>query len=135
MSRLSGPLLDRIDIHVDVPALTFDELADDRPSGPTSAEVRAIVQDARDLQHTRYKGAYTCNAHLDARAVRAHCRMTDAARGILENAITQLGFSARAYDKVIRVSRTLADLEHVDTIQENHVAEAVQYRSLDRQLF
>lgn len=135
MTRLSGPLLDRIDIHVDVPALSFEELADDRPSGPSSAEVRATVQAARELQRARYKGGFTCNAHLDSRAIRAHCPLTDGARAILESAMTQLGFSARAYDKVIRVARTLADLDHAGSIQEHHVAEAVQYRSLDRQLF
>ncbi len=135
MARLSGPLLDRIDIHVDVPALSFDELADDRPSGPSSAEVRVTVQKARDRQRLRYAGHFTCNAHLDSRAVRAHCPLNDATRRLLEQAMTQMGFSARAYDKVIRVARTLADLEESEHIEEHHVSEAVQYRSLDRQLF
>jgi magnesium chelatase family protein len=135
MGRLSGPLLDRIDIHIDVPALSFGELADNRPSGPTSAEVRATVQEARNRQRARYNGAFACNAHLDTKGIRAHCPLNDAARAILENSITQFGFSARAYDKVIRVARTLADLDHADAIQDNHVSEAVQYRSLDRQLF
>jgi len=133
MSRLSGPLLDRIDIHVDVPPLPFEQLADNRPSGPSSAEVRAQVQATRDLQRKRYKGKYPCNAHLDTKALRAYCVLTDPGKMLLENAITKLGLSARAYDKVLRVARTLADLESVDTIAEHHIAEAVQYRSLDRQ--
>ena len=83
----------------------------------------------------RHNGAFACNAHLDAKAVRDHCVMTDSAKGLLENAINQLGFSARAYDKVLRVARTLADLENQDGIGEKHVGEAIQYRSLDRQLF
>lgn len=135
MSRLSGPLLDRIDIHVEVPALSFDEMADHRPSGPSSAEVREQVQTARDRQRARYQGRFACNAHLDTRAIRAHCGLADGAKALLENAITQMGFSARAYDKVLRVARTLADLEGADHIGENHIGEAVQYRSLDRQLF
>ncbi len=135
MSRLSGPLLDRIDIHVDVPALSFEEIADDRLSGPTTAEVRAQVQEARDRQRQRYKGKFTCNAELDPRAVRIHCAATDGAKALLERAINDLGFSARAYDKSLRVARTLADLEAAENIAEHHVAEAVQYRSLDRELF
>ncbi len=135
MARLSGPLLDRIDIHVDVPALTFEELTDRRPSGPTSAEVRAQVQAARDIQRARYNGAFSCNAHLDAKSVREHCATADSAGALLEQAINQLGFSARAYDKVLRVARTLADLDSTETISDHHVAEAIQYRSLDRQLF
>ncbi|MCP4639251.1 MAG: YifB family Mg chelatase-like AAA ATPase [bacterium] len=135
MSRLSGPLLDRIDIHVDVPALSFEELSDDRLSGPTSAEVRATVQETRDIQRARHNGSAACNAHLDAKGVRKHCATTDSAKSLLEDAIERLGFSARAYDKVLRVARTLADLEHADTISDQHVGEAIQYRSLDRQLF
>ncbi|MBN2310588.1 MAG: YifB family Mg chelatase-like AAA ATPase [Candidatus Hydrogenedentes bacterium] len=135
MSRLSGPLLDRIDLHVDVPALAFDELADNRPSGPASADVRAQVQAARDRQRARHNGRFACNAELDSKATRTYCEPSPSAKGLLENAIDRLGFSARAYDKVLRVARTLADLDHDDTIAEHHVAEAIQYRTLDRELF
>lgn len=135
VGRISGPLLDRIDIHVDVPALSFDELTDNRPSGPTSAEVRAQVQTARERQRKRYDGRFGCNAHLDSKAVRAHCGLTDSAKTILESAITRMGLSARAYDKILRVARTLADLEGAETIADQHVSEAVQYRSLDREYF
>jgi len=135
MGRLSGPLLDRIDLHVDVPALAYEDLADNRPSGPTSSEVRATVQAARDRQRARYNGRFTCNAHLDSKTVRHHCALDAGAHALLENAINRLGFSARAYDKVLRVARTLADLDAEERIQHHHVAEAIQYRTLDRQMF
>jgi magnesium chelatase family protein len=135
MGRISGPLLDRIDIHVDVPALSFEEMTDDRPSGQTSAEVRDVVQAARDRQRARLGGRHTCNAHLDTKAIRRHCVLTDGAKSVMEMALRRLALSARAYDKVLRVSRTLADLEGAETIAENHVSEAVQYRSLDREMF
>ncbi len=134
-ARLSGPLLDRIDIHIEVPALSFDELKDSRPSGPSSAEVRRIVQAARDRQRARSNGAALCNAQLDTRGLREHCRMANGAQKLLEHAIEKLGFSARAYDKVLRIARTLADLEESEHIAEPHVSEAIQYRSLDRSLF
>ncbi|NLF56092.1 MAG: YifB family Mg chelatase-like AAA ATPase [Candidatus Hydrogenedens sp.] len=135
MSRISGPLLDRIDLHVDVPPLSFEELTDNRPSGPTSAEVRAEVRAARERQRRRLGGRHTCNAHLDTRAMRKHCATTEGAKSLMETALQRLGLSARAYDKVLRVARTLADLESAEIIAEHHVAEAVQYRSLDKQLF
>lgn len=132
MSRLSGPLLDRIDLHVDVPALSFDELSDERPAGPTSAQVRAQVQAARDRQRARHNGRFHCNAHLDAKATRELCALSSGGKALLEQALEQMGLSARAYDKILRVARTLADLEEREAIGEHHVAEAVQYRSLDR---
>ncbi len=135
MNRLSGPLLDRIDIHVDVPGLSFEELSDHRPSGAPSATVREQVQQARDRQHGRYGDRTTCNARLDSKALRKYCKLNDGGQALLGDALERLGLSARAYDKVLRVARTLADLDREDTIREHHVAEAVQYRSLDQQLF
>ncbi len=135
MARLSGPLLDRIDLHAEVPALSYEELSDSRATGPTSAEVRATVQQARDRQRARYGKAFACNAHLDPRSVREHCVPTESGGKLLEQAINQLGFSARAYDKVLRVARTLADLDGNDHISDNNIGEAIQYRTLDRQVF
>ena len=135
MARLSGPLLDRIDLHAEVPALSYEQLADNRAQGPTSVEVRATVQEARDRQRARYGKAFACNAHLDPKAIREHCATTESGGKLLEAAINQLGFSARAYDKVLRVARTLADLENSDQISDNNIAEAIQYRNLDRQVF
>lgn len=130
--RLSGPLLDRIDIHIDVPSLSFDEITDNRPSGPSSAEIRKRVQVSRDLQRSRYDGVAYCNAHLDSKKTRRYCKLGDAAKKLLEIALEQLGLSARAYDKVLRVARTIVDLEGGGDILEQHIAEAIQYRSMDR---
>ncbi len=134
LSRLSGPLLDRIDLHVDVPALSYDEIADRRPSGASSAEVRAFVQRARDRQRARHDGRFACNAHLDSKTVRESCLLEPGAEKLLQHAIDGLGLSVRAYDKILRIARTIADLAETETIAESHVAEAVQYRSLDRKI-
>ena len=118
-----------------MPSLSFDDLSATRPTGPTSAEVRAEVQAARDLQRARYNGTFACNAHLDAKAIRTFCALNDATLRLMETALDRMGLSARAYDKVLRIARTLADLEGAANIAEQHVAEAVQYRSLDQQYF
>lgn len=133
MGRVSGPLLDRIDIHVEVPALNFAELRSDAASGASSAEIRAKVQTARDRQRERYQSPLACNARLDQRALRKHCQLGEQAHQLLELAMQRMALSARAYDKILRVARTLADLDGVERIGEHHVAEAVQYRSIDLQ--
>lgn len=104
-----------------------------QPEGMASAEVREIVQAARERQRRRYDGGYMCNAHIDTRNIRQHCKLDNGGAELLQTAIDRLGFSARAYDKVLRVARTLADLEDADGIGQQHVAEAIQYRSLDRE--
>jgi magnesium chelatase family protein len=134
MSRLPGPLLDRIDIHIDVPALTYEEIASKEASGQSGAEIRTIVQEARNRQHARYNGRPTCNANLDSKAIREHCAVTESAGQLLGSVMNELGLSARAYDKVLRVARTIADIEGTAGISDAHIGEAVQYRSLDRQL-
>jgi len=131
LSRLSGPLLDRIDIQIDVPPPSFDDLHRGVTTGPTSAEVRAVVQAARNRQRERY-GNGKVNGHLDSRLLRKHSAMSEAASKMMETALERLGLSARAYDKVLRVARTIADLDESESIEESHLAEAVQYRSLDR---
>ena len=133
MSRISGPLLDRIDIHVEVPALKYHELAGETDKSLTSEKIRAQVQAARQRQQERFGDSdIHCNAQLMPAQLEQHCVLNDGARELLRMAITQLGFSARAYDRILKVSRTIADLADEETIREEHVSEAIQYRTLDR---
>ncbi len=132
IGKISGPLLDRIDIHIEVPSTQYDELTA-AAEAESSAAIRGRVERARALQRERYKEEkINCNARLTARQVRRHCRLDAAAQDLLRAAMTRLGLSARAYDKILKVSRTIADLAAADPIASAHVAEAVQYRSLDR---
>lgn len=132
ISKISGPLLDRIDIHIDVPAVKFKELASDIPS-ESSAEIRTRVVRARRVQLERFSDEKMfCNAQMSPRLIRKYCVVDSASKALLENAITRLGLSARAYDRILKVSRTLADMEGKETIEPNHVSEAIQYRTLDR---
>lgn len=130
LSRLSGPLLDRIDIHVEAPAVPFRQLAG-APNGSTTAAMRGLVLAARERQ-SRRQGAGVPNARLSGRQLDRLAPMGDDARALLGQALTELGLSARAYDKIRRVARTIADLDGVDALTHAHVAEAVQYRLLDR---
>jgi magnesium chelatase family protein len=134
VGRVSGPLLDRIDIHVDVPAVRFKELSDrTAPEGEDSAAVRARVVGARGRQRERVRGRPRfSNAQMPPRLIRRHCRLDTEGERLLEQAMTRQGLSARAYDRILKVSRTIADLEGADDIRAAHVAEAVGYRSLDR---
>ena len=134
LAKLSGPLIDRIDVHVEAPAVPFKQLsAQSGPRGTDSATMRGQVLAARRRQAER-QGAATPNARLGARKLDTLAPMTDEARAVLGQAITELGLSARAYDKIRRVARTIADLEGVEVLQVAHVAEAVQYRLLDRKV-
>ncbi|MCA1803182.1 MAG: YifB family Mg chelatase-like AAA ATPase [Rhodothermaceae bacterium] len=133
LGKISGPLLDRIDLHVEVNKVGFDELTS-RSMGEGSASVRARVIGARKHQHRRFTGMNIhCNAHMSGRMARKMCRLNEAGYSILKKAITVLGLSARAYDRILKVSRTIADLEPSEEIRAEHVAEAIQYRSLDRE--
>lgn len=135
MSKVSGPLLDRIDIHVDVPPVKYRELAGETP-GESSAAMRDRVSAARARQLVRFAGEKIhCNAEMAHRQIRNHCRLNEAGQDLLKSAITELGLSARAYDRVLKVSRTIADLDGSDAILPHHVSEAIQYRVLDRQLW
>ena len=133
-NRISGPLLDRIDIHVEVPAVNYDELSSAQ-KGESSAEIRGRVVRARRVQQERFKGSRRvhCNAAMRAKDVAKHCQLDDDAKQLLKMAITDLNFSARAYDRILKVSRTIADLEGAESIRTAHIQEAIQYRSLDRQ--
>jgi magnesium chelatase family protein len=136
MSRISGPLLDRIDIHVEVPALSYEELAQKKP-GEDSASMRAKVAVARDRQTTRFAGEKKifCNAHMESRHIRKFCELSADSQSMLKTAIEKLGLSARAYDRILKVARTIADLDGRADIASPHIAEAIQYRSLDRKLW
>jgi magnesium chelatase family protein len=135
IARLSGPLLDRIDIHIDVPAVPYKDLSTDR-SGETSATIRERVNRARTVQLDRFRqrtGVYA-NAHMTPRDLRSFCRVSDSADALLRSAINRLRLSARAYHRILKIARTIADLAGSADIQPVHVSEAVQYRSLDRPL-
>ncbi|MDT7806424.1 MAG: magnesium chelatase family protein [Acidobacteriota bacterium] len=134
VGRVSGPLLDRIDIHVDVPAVRFKELSDSgAPEGETSAEVRARVVAARARQLERFRGGHVfSNAQMSPRLIRRHCRLDAEGERLLEQAMTRQGLSARAYDRILKLSRTIADLDPSEEIRPQHVAEAIGFRSLDR---
>jgi magnesium chelatase family protein len=135
LSRLSGPLLDRIDLHIDVPGLSWDELSG-RPKGENSAVVRKRVDAARLLQRARFKGTVNIfnNAQMGQSHLRKHCGLDEAGMGLMKLAVDRMGLSARAYDRVLKVARTIADLEGAPSIISSHLAEAIQYRGLDRPL-
>ena len=130
--RISGPLLDRIDIHVDVPPVEYRDLAASRPA-ETSDSVRERVIAARARQGERFKGErFFTNSRMQKRHVKLHCKLDDDGRLLLRQAMDTLGFSARAYDKVLKLSRTIADLEGSSAILPHHVSEAINYRTLGR---
>lgn len=132
LSKISGPLLDRIDIHIEVPPVDFEKLTSRRPS-ESSAEIKKRVNAARKIQQERLRGSgVSCNAKMTPEQTRKFCTPTAEAMQFLEKVFDTLDFSARAYDKILRVARTVADLEGCETIETRHIMQAVQYRSLDR---
>ncbi|WP_449240546.1 YifB family Mg chelatase-like AAA ATPase [Desulfoscipio gibsoniae] len=130
LNRLSGPLLDRFDIQIDVPRLTFNDL-ENSPPGEASETIRQRVQAARETQFTRF-GKEACNAEMSPAQIKKHCRLNTEAADLLRTAFNRLKLSARAHNKIIKVARTLADLAGSEQIQVEHVAEAVQYRGMER---
>jgi len=135
LSKISGPLLDRIDIHIETPALQYKEMTDDTKA-ESSAQIRERVIKARKIQEQRFNELKIhCNAQMRAKEIRKFCTIDGQARELMKQAIQQLGLSARAYDKILKVSRTIADCEEKENIEEAHIAEAIQYRSLDRNLW
>ena len=132
VSKISGPLLDRIDIHIDMPAVKYRELREEA-GGEGSDQIRARVIAARDRQLSRYRGEKIfCNAQLSPRQIRKYCDISPECERLLESAMTRLGLSARAHDRILKVTRTIADLDAAETINTTHISEAIQYRSLDR---
>lgn len=134
LSRISGPLIDRIDLHVEVPAVPFQELRSEREGQP-SADMRQAVMAAHERQRARFNGNTTrFNGRMTSRELRTHCKLDDAGERVLRQAVTELGLSARAHDKVLRMARTIADLAAAEHIAAEHLMEAINYRRLDRQM-
>ena len=132
VSKISGPLLDRIDIHIDMPAVRYQELRQDS-GGETSQEIRERVINARQRQLRRFAGEKIyCNAQMSSRQIRKYCNISADCERLLESAMTRLGLSARAHDRILKVALTISDLAAADSIGTDHISEAIQYRSLDR---
>ena len=133
VGKISGPLMDRIDIHIDVPAVKFDELRGRGvPQGESSAVVRERVIEARKIQLTRFEGKSFSNSAMSPKQIRKFCALDTECENLLEKAMQRQGLSARAHDRILKVSRTIADLEGSSNIQPTHISEAINYRSLDR---
>lgn len=143
MNKVSGPLLDRIDLHVEVTPVNYDDLANDVPK-EGSVDIRKRVVEARNIQIKRFNEHFThsvsklkqthSNSEMNSKDIRHYCKISADSAQLLKKAMNNLGFSARAYDRILKVSRTIADLEGVDSIESKHIAEAIQYRSLDREV-
>ena len=135
MAKISGPLLDRIDLHIEVPAVKYKELSS-KELGECSVKIRSRVMQARDIQVRRFKGrkGLYANADMESKDIREYCKLDSAGEELLKMAITKLGLSARAYDRILKVGRTIADMAGSAEIRPEHISEAIQYRSLDRNL-
>jgi magnesium chelatase family protein len=136
LAKISGPLLDRIDLHIEVPAVRYKELSS-KNSGETSSDIRGRVMRATEIQAARFRGkeGVYANADMQTREIREYCRLDATGEELLKTAINRLGFSARAYDRILKVGRTIADIAGSTEIRPEHISEAIQYRSLDRSRF
>lgn len=134
--KISGPLLDRIDIHIEVPAVRYQELTS-LGTGEPSSEIRKRVIAAREIKKKRFKGLRKvhCNATMRTKDMTKFCQLKEDAQSLLKMAINELNFTARAYDRILKVSRTIADLAGKEQIESEHISEAIQYRTLDRQFW
>ena len=134
LSKISGPLLDRIDIHIEVTPVPFEKLTETRKA-ESSAEIRKRVSTARAIQSTRFENYEHIhyNAQMSSKLIREFCTLDEVSLQLLKTAMERLNLSARAYDRILKVARTIADLEMSNMIQSHHIAEAIQYRSLDRE--
>ena len=131
-SRVSGPLLDRIDIHIEVPAVRYQDLTQWQ-EGESSLTIRKRVKGARGVQHGRFQGKRIfCNAQMTSRHLKRYCMIDEEGDRLLEQAMTKFGLSARGYTRILKVARTIADLEGAEAISPHHLSEAIQYRTLDR---
>jgi magnesium chelatase family protein len=135
LGKISGPLLDRIDIHIEVPSVKYRELIDTQES-EGSAEIKLRIEETRKIQKQRFvEEGFYCNAQMNTKNIKKYCALERPAQELLKTAMTELCLSARAYDKILKVGRTISDLSGSDVILPEHIAEAVQYRSLDRNFF
>jgi len=136
VGKISGPLLDRIDIHVEVPAVRYAELASNK-SGESSSAIRSRVIEAREIQEKRFEGrkGLFSNADMDSAEIKEFCSIDEQGAELLKVAMNKLGFSARAHDRILKVARTIADLAKSEDIKSEHLGEAIQYRSLDRNFY
>jgi len=134
LNKISGPLLDRIDLHVEVTPVSFDELTTDVPI-EGSKEIRKRVEATRKIQQRRFneRTGMHCNAQMTQNDLDSFCKIDETGRTILKTAMDRIGLSARAYDRILKVARTIADIENSESIESNHLAEAIQFRSLDRE--
>ncbi|MCL5410418.1 MAG: ATP-binding protein [Patescibacteria group bacterium] len=134
--KISGPLLDRIDIHIEVPRLKYEKLASNPPAGGVAEESKKVkerVQAARDVQAKRFKKSKTkANSEISAREIKEFCKLDKEAEKIIANAVEQMKLSARVYHRLLKIARTIADLEKTENIQANHIAEALQYRPKEK---
>jgi magnesium chelatase family protein len=134
-ARISGPLLDRIDLHIEAPALSITELRSDK-TGESSAAIRERIEQARQAQLVRFRGTrLTANARMPVSQLKHFCALDASLGDLLQHAMEQLALSARAYDRILKVARTIADLAGAERIASPHLLEAIQYRSLDRNVF
>jgi len=131
-ARISGPLLDRIDIHIEVPSIRYKDLSRES-GGEISETIKKRVNRARNIQKDRFKSGILCNARMSSRQIKEHCVLDGDSKRLIEMAVDRLGLSARAYTKILKVARTIADLEDEKDIRQSHISEAIQYRTLDRE--
>ena len=133
LNKISGPLLDRIDIHMEIVPVPFDDLSN-KPLGESSETIRQRVIKARKIQEDRYKNEddIYCNAQMNARLIRKHAVLDNNSKSLIQNAMKRLNLSARAYDRILKLARTIADLEDSKNIESHHISEAITYRNLDR---
>jgi magnesium chelatase family protein len=135
LSKISGPLLDRIDLHIEVPALKWKEISGTEPSEPSEA-IRERITRARAIQQKRFvEEGIHCNAQMTTSQMRKYCLLDEASQNLLKNAMERFSLSARAYDRILKVARTIADLDGMESIQSSFIAEAIQYRNLDRSVW